>query len=302
MVNKTQNKGSTIAIVIFSLFILSSLVAVFIGANSDMSGAKEKILVIPLRSTIVTETSGSLFKSEGTSSSEIISLIDKAEEDPDIAGVIFEIDSPGGSPVGSHEIVKKIKSMTKPKISVIRSAGASGAYWVASATDYIIADELSLTGSVGVFGSYLEFSGLLDDYNVTYQRIVAGEYKDIGSPFKELTPDERFELERKVTMMQEFFLDDVTNNRNLTRNQVAQIKSGIYYLGLESVELGLIDELGGTPQAKEYFKNILDSDVTLIKISNKKGLFDILGSVFSNNNYLFGREISSSNIPSIEFK
>jgi len=302
MGSKTQNTGTVIALVIFASFILISLFAVFLTSGGEGVGHKEKILVIPITNVIVTEASDSLFGGESSSSTEIIELIKEAEEDETISGVIFEIDSPGGSPVGSHEIVKKIKNMSKPKISVIRSAGASGAYWAASATDHIFADELSLTGSVGVFSSYLEFSGFLDDHNVTYQRVVAGDYKDIGSPFKELTSDERYELERKITMMHEFFLDDVANNRNMSRHQKAQIKSGIYYLGLESVEVGLIDSYGGIPEAKNYLGEKFDSDITLIRISKEKGLFEILGSVFSSNNFLFGKQIRGSSIPSMELR
>ena len=74
---------------------------------------------------------------------------------------------------------------------MITEIGTSGAYWIASATDKIFADKMTITGSIGVIGSYLEFAKLLERYNVTYQRLVSGRYKDIGSPFKEMNFDEK---------------------------------------------------------------------------------------------------------------
>jgi len=291
-----SNQWAVIIVVLIGLFFISVTFAAILsisGETTELIG-EGNVLVIPIKGTIMTGESDSFFSSATASSDKIVELIEKAEKDDQIDAVLFEIDSPGGSPVGSHEIVKAIKSMKKPKVSLIRGAGASGAYWAASATDYIIADELSLTGSVGVFSSYLEFSDFFQDNNITYQRIVGGEYKDIGNPLKKLTDSERNELQRKVTLMHKFFIDDVSKSRNLTRNQEAQIKTGIYFIGLESIELGLIDSYGSEKEAKEYFENRLNKTIEFSKISNKKGLLEMLGSFSSEHGYQMGKGLSEN--------
>ena len=103
----------------------------------------------------------------------------------------MEINSPGGSAVASDEIATAVKNAKKPVISLIREVGASGGYWVASASDYIIANRMSITGSIGVISSYLEFSGLMEKYGVGYERLVAGENKDLLTPYKKLEADQK---------------------------------------------------------------------------------------------------------------
>ena len=86
------------------------------------------------------------------------------EENKDIKAIVLEINSPGGSAVASDEIASAVKKSNKPTVAVIREAGASGGYWIASSTDHIIANRMSITGSIGVISSYLEFSGLIEKY------------------------------------------------------------------------------------------------------------------------------------------
>jgi len=146
------------------------------------------VALIPISGVIMTEESGSYFSSEIASSSEIVKSLHEAEESSQIKAIVLEINSPGGSAVASDEIgsaVKKAK-LKKPVVAVIRDAGASGGYWVASAADYIVANRMSITGSIGVLSSYLEFSGLMEQYGVTYEKLTAGKYKDMGNPFEKL--------------------------------------------------------------------------------------------------------------------
>jgi len=127
---------------------------------------------------------GSSFGQEIVSSKTIVDFLKDAEEKSRVEAVVLEINSPGGSAVASDEIASQIKKMEKPVVVVIREVGASGGYWVASAADYVIANRMSITGSIGVISSYLEFSGLMERYGVSYERLVAGEYKDTFSRVK----------------------------------------------------------------------------------------------------------------------
>lgn len=291
---RSFNPWPIVIFVVGALFFLSWIFALIISlSGSSTYESAGNVLVIPINGEISASGGSSFISGSGTKSYDVVKRIDDAEKDSNIKGVLFEINSPGGTPVASHEIVARIKAMEKPNAALIRDVGASGAYWVASASDYIIADELSLTGSVGVFSSYLEFSGIMDDYNITYQRIVGGEYKDIGSPFRVLKDEERVELERKVKLMHDYFLNDVAESRNLSRQQYAEVKSGIFFIGLESLELGLIDEFGRELEAKNYFKELLGEDVSFARFSEKRSFFDAFGLKSDVLGFWVGKGISS---------
>src|SRR3989344_1664750 len=180
-------------IVLVVLFVLALLSLMFAGLMTFMSADSDipvlgsaTVAVIPIEG-VITTAEDDLF-SDVANSRDIVDLIKEADNNPNVKAIVFEINSPGGSPVASEEIANAIKQTSKPTVAYIREVGASGGYWIASATDRIFASRMSITGSIGVIGSYLEFDGLLDKYNITYRRLVGGKYKDIGSPFKELTP------------------------------------------------------------------------------------------------------------------
>jgi len=148
----------------------------------------------------------------------------------------------------------KIKSIDKPTVSVIRDVGASAAYWVATSTDRIYANRLSLTGSIGVIGSYLDFSDFIEEYNISYQRYVSGEFKDMGSPFKEPTKKEMGLFQDLINKMKEFFVNEVADNRNMTYEKVSELADGRIFLGIEAKELGLIDETGTKQDVVHYLE------------------------------------------------
>ena len=267
----------------FMFLVLGLLLAPF--STSTTSSGTGNILVIPIHGEITTTGTASFFY-RGASSTDIVRLLEEAEENNRVHGVVLEIDSPGGTPVASHEVVKALKKFSKPKVAVIRETGASGAYWIASATDYVISDELSLTGSVGVMAGFLNFHGFLRDYNITYEQLSGGEYKDAGSPFREMTSAEREELVAKVELMHSFFAADVASNRGLDEWQKERIMTGIFFLGLEAKDLGLVDEFGGEKEAKEYFERVLERDVELFRKPRRTGFMDAflgLSNAFSFN-------------------
>ncbi|MBI3883795.1 MAG: signal peptide peptidase SppA [Sphingobacteriales bacterium] len=168
--------------------------------------------------------------------------------------MLFEINSPGGSAVASEEIANAVKKANKTTVAWIREIGTSGAYWVASSSGHIVANRVSITGSIGVIASYLEFPGLLEHYNITYQRLVSGKYKDIGSPFKEMTPEEKAIFQQNLDTIRDYFVSEVAKNREMSKKDVDKIANGVFYLGAQAKELGLIDELGGKDEAINYIE------------------------------------------------
>jgi protease-4 len=257
--------GALIVIIIFS--------ALVIGASSPFGN---RIAVINMRGTIA---SGPTLLSETITPDETFSLIDKAENDPSIKAVLFVIDSPGGSVVASREISYAVNEMSKPTVCWMGDIAASGAYWIASSCDYVMADPLTITGSVGVTASYLEFSKLFEKYGVTYEQITSGESKDMGSPFRNMTSEERKKLEYIVNETFIYFLNDVKERRNLTQLQIDQIKNGDIFLGKDAVSLGLIDATGTLDDAKDRTEKIAGVENANFVTLQKKGLglLDLLG-------------------------
>ncbi len=279
--------------VIVLLIVL--VVALIYGIYSSGNISKTKnVAVIPIEGTIMSNKQTGLLTSKVATSDEIIKLINEAKKDKTIQGVIFKINSPGGSVVGSKEIGNSIKNLGKPTISVIREVGASGGYWIASATDYIIADEMSITGSIGVIGSGLEYSGLMEKYGVSYNRLIAGEFKDTGSPYREMTEEEKKIMLGKLGLIHDAFIKEVALNRNISYNDVKKIANGEFYLGIQAKEFGLIDSFGGIEDGREYFKAKLNvTNVKLLEKKSKTGLLDALTSAFFEGMFFIGKGISS---------
>jgi protease-4 len=235
-----------------------------------------KIAVIRIRGVIAPSPE---LLTETFTPDEAFSLLQRAEDDPAIKAVLFMIDSPGGSVVASREIAYAVRTMKKPTVCWMGDIAASGAYWVASSCDHIMADPLTLTGSIGVTASYLEFSKLFEKYGVTYEQITSGESKDIGSPFRNLTQKEREKLEYITQEIFSYFLSDVKEKRNLTQAQIEQISSGDIFLGKDAVALGLIDSVGTLNDAKEKAKALAGVEYADFVTLERKGmnLFELLG-------------------------
>lgn len=280
--------GVLLVLGLISLMFAAILSGGFSGSGFDIGG---KIALIRINGEI--GASDSLFSS-GVSPESIIGLIDKAEDDLEVKAVIFEINSPGGSPVATEEIANKIKSMKKPKICYIRDMGASGGYWIASSTDRIFASRMSLVGSIGVIGSYVEFAGLMDRYNLTYRRLVSGKYKDVGSPLREMTSEEQAMIQVQLDSIHSYFIDSIAENRKLSKDKVEEMATGQVFLGLEAKELGLIDEFGGKDEAKKYFEDKFNTTLEIAEFKQEMTFMELLSEVSTQQSYSMGRGIGDS--------
>ncbi len=286
-----MSKLKTILILIIVLWIISSITSNFIG-NVNQFGFN-KIAVIPINGIISSTDSG--FFESGTIPNDIIESLKKADKDNSVKGIILEINSPGGTFVASEQIANAVKQTEKPVVALITELGASGAYLVASSADLIIADRASITGSIGVTSSYLEFSGLLEKFGVDYERLVAGKYKDIGSPLKDLNVEERNLFEKKLNKLHGFFIEEISINRNLPEEKVRELATGIFYLGIEAKDLGLVDLLGDKELAINEVKKLANiEEATLIKFEKRKTFLDLLTGVSAHSSYYFGQGFGKS--------
>lgn len=288
-----KSKWGEVIKIIAILAVLSFIVSGFISFLREEDFKEGNVALIPIKGVIASEKYG-VFGEEVADSPTIVKFIEEADKNPQIKAMIFEINSPGGSPVATEEIANAIERTNKTTVAWIREIGTSAGYWVASSCDKIVASRMSMTGSIGAIVSYLEFSGLLQDYNVTYQRLIAGKYKDIGTPFKPLNVDERKLLQDYLDKMHSYFISAVANNRGLPEEKVRKIATGMFYLGEEAKEMGLVDVLGGKEEAKEIIEKELNITAEIVEYKEERRLIDLLGGVFSQQSFFVGKGIGSS--------
>jgi protease IV len=295
---KNNEWGRKLKIVIYVLLIL--WIVSFFTAKIVSEDMGNKVAFIPIEGAIVGASSDFPFSSGVLSSQTIVKFLENAEKNKAVKAVVLEINSPGGTVVASKEIMSVVKEMDKPVVAWIREIGTSGAYWVASASDYIIADEMSLTGSIGVNAAYLEFSGLMNEYGVGYEDLKAGEYKDIGNPYEKLIGKEKKILQEKIEIIHEAFIESVAENRGLDVESVKEFSEGLYYLGVEGMDLGLIDEFGGKKEAKLKAEELAGyGNLTEVKYEvDKSGFFGIFDKLSSNGAYSVGRGVGDSLVES----
>lgn len=282
--------------IILTTVILLWMAAFFIslGFGDDSEIITNGIAIVPIKGIISPEDSNDFLSGSGMGSDTIINNLKKAKDNDGVKAVILEINSPGGTVVASREVANYVKSLSekKPVVAWIREVGASGAYWIASGSDFIIADEMSITGSIGVLSSYLQFSDLFEKYGVKYERLVAGELKDVGSPYRDLSEAERRLMNVKLKKIQDLFVKDVAENRKLSTTQINEIKSGFFYLGIEAKDLGLVDELGGRELAIEKAKELGKiKNGKVVEYKPKRNLLEIIEKFTNKAFFYMGRGI-----------
>lgn len=296
---QTENKPKPARSITKSI-ILTFLAAIFILlillpiTLSLFDGSRYgNVALIPI-SGVLTVDGGSYLGQSTISSETIVSFIEEAEDNEMIEVIFLEINSPGGSAVASDEIAQAVKKAEKPVIAIIREVGASGGYWVASAADYVIANRMAITGSIGVLSSYLEFSGLMEEYGVNYERLVAGERKDIGTSYRKLEEGERQLLQAKINKIHDFFIEEIARNRELDEKVVRGLATGEFYLGVEALPLGLIDQLGDKGTAEKYIQeNFAIEEADYVVYATEPSIFELLGSVVSQFFFRMGEGFGS---------
>jgi protease-4 len=204
-----------------------------------------------------------------------------ADDDPGIDAVLLRVNSPGGSPAASWEVYQAIAAMEKPVVVSVADVTASGAYYFSSAADYIVAAPGSSVGSIGVILVAPDLQGLFEKVGVRYTVLTRGEYRDIGSLGREMTPAERDVLLQQMDRIYEQFIQDVAVGRDLEAAAVRKLATGLTYPGEEALTLGLVDEVGSYRDAVRAAAELagLDPEAAQVRDLNPaggSGLLDLL--------------------------
>jgi protease-4 len=218
------------------------------------------------------------------SSAPVIQQLEDLGGRSDVQALVLRIDSPGGSVVAAQEVYRELQKIReRDGLVILTSMGnvaASGAYYIACASDVIMASPGTITGSIGVIASWTQYDELLRWAMLKNVVIKSGELKDAGNPARELTAGERAYHQALVNELHGQFVDAVAESRGLTVEDVLQFSDGRVVTGHQALELELVDEIGNLSDAVERAAQLagLDEDTQLLRKRRDRplNLFDLL--------------------------
>jgi len=237
-------KKNPVLIVLLTAAVLGVIFFVVLFLTSSLSGRKTAaaLSVIEADRVAMVKIEGLLISSE-----HVVEELNDYADDPSVKAIVIRIDSPGGGVVVSQEIYNAVKNAKKEGKKIIVSMGsvaASGGYYVAAAADKIVANPGTLTGSIGVKMEFANVEKLLEKIGVKGMVVKAGEFKDIGSPYRDMTPQERKLLQDVIDDVHSQFIKAVAEGRNLPEADVRAIADGRIFTGQQALALKLVDTLG----------------------------------------------------------
>src|SRR3990172_1138591 len=228
--------GITIGIFFLGgIFVLFTLSLFFLPSDDDtLSTSGERVAVVELNEPIL-------------SSTEIVRQFKKYRENKSIKAIVFRVESPGGGVAASQEIyeeVKKTRDAGKPVVVSMGSVAASGGYYVSCGASRIVANPGTLTGSIGVIFQFLHFNELMNKIGIDASTFKTGKYKDIGSPLRKTTEDEKRFFDQLLGDVYDQFVTVVALERKLDRKKVLEYADGRVFTGRQAREYGFVDTLG----------------------------------------------------------
>ena len=216
---------------------------------------------------------------------DTIEHIRRFREDEDIKAIVIRIDSPGGAVGPSQEIYREIRKTveTKKVVASMGAVAASGGYYVACATDGIVANPGTITGSIGVIMGYTNFRQLLDKIGMVPVVIKSGPYKDTGSPTREMRDDEREILQSITGDIHEQFVTAIAEGRKMDRAQVEQAADGRIFTGEDAKARGLVDRLGNFEDALEWAGKLGGIDGEVVPVYARDDKLSLLRYLMSSS-------------------
>jgi len=214
------------------------------------SAAREKVLMIDIDGTISSALETGFLAREKSVVARVFERLERAAADPLVKAVILRLDTPGGEVTASdivyHEVLRFKERTGRPVVGLMMSVAASGGYYIASACDVIVAHPSSLTGSIGVISIFPSLESLMSKVGVKVNVIKSGPSKDSGSPFREMTEEDRKLFQVIIDEYYEGFLEVVARGRKgkVPAADLRTIADGRIYTAPQALKLGLIDAVG----------------------------------------------------------
>lgn len=263
----------------------------------EQGTSDKKIVKLSIDGTIMANTSTSFFEKEGYNHQLFLEELEQIKQDGDVAGMLLEVNSPGGGVYESAEIARLIKAIQAdrkiPLYVSMKGMAASGGYYVSASADKIYATEETMTGSIGVIMSNLNLAGLLDKLGVEDTTVKSGEMKDVGSTTRKWTDKDREVLQTMVDNSYNRFVKIVSEGRKMDEGTVKKIADGRIYDGEQAVENGLVDAIAYPDEVLAALKseNKLDNATVVEYQSSDNSLLSFLPFNVSS---FFSKEAKSS--------
>jgi protease IV len=259
----------------FFLFLLAVFTLVYValhagGQRAGLHAFGDKIGVVDLDGVILDP-------------SDVVEQLRKFADDDSIKAILIHVNSPGGGVAASEEIYREVKRIRDEKhkhiVADIETVGASGAYYVSSATNKIYADSGSVVGSIGVIAEWVNYGDLLKWAKLKPEVLKVGEFKDTGDPRRELTPAERQYLQGLIDNMYSQFVHAVADGRHVKDSDIKPIADGRVWTGEQALGMHLIDQIGDFRSAVEDTAravHISGEPVLVHPERDRKSLLDLL--------------------------
>jgi protease-4 len=260
----------------FFLFVLAVFTLVYLTLHaggeqaSAFGGFGSKIGVVELEGVILDPDT-------------VVTQLKKFADDDSIKAIILHVNSPGGGVAASEEIYREVKRIRDEKkkriVASISTVGASGAYYISSATNKIYADNGSVVGSIGVISEWVNYGDLMRWAKLKPEVLTVGEFKDTGDPTRELTPAERAYLQALIENMYGQFVQAVADGRHAKADDIRAIANGKVWTGQQALAMKLIDQVGDFQDAvKETAKSvgITGEPVLVHPEKDRKTLLDLM--------------------------
>lgn len=237
------------SIAVFMVIVYGGFIALLLSGRAGTPGSSDTIALIRLEGVISDSNTLGALETSGVETEDLISQLRDADADPAVKAILLRINSPGGTVAASQEIYRELMRVSKPVVSSIGDIGASGAYYIASASDRIMAAPSSAVGSIGVIMEVPNLAGLLKKIGVDYVVVTSGKYKDIGNPARKLSDEEIEILQGQSESAYRIFIKDVAKGRDVDVAKVEQWADGLTYPGEEARKKGMIDAIGNYQDA-----------------------------------------------------
>lgn len=252
-------------------FLLLTLVNI-LGPDLDVSG-EDRIALIRVEGVIL-------------DAQQTVGDLKKYGESPSVKAIVLRIDSPGGGVVPSQEIYSEVlKARTEGKVKVVTSMGnlaASGGYYIAAATDRIVASPGTLTGSIGVIMELANVQGLMEKVGVQSVVIKSGKHKDLASPFRTMSVEDRAILQTVLDDVHDQFIQAVAAGRAMKVDEVRALADGRVFTGRQARTAKLVDELGDLQDAIKLAGKMggIAGEPRVVETRKRFSLRDVLGNFF----------------------
>jgi protease IV len=215
---------------------------------------------------------------------ELVAQLRQARLDQFVRAVILRVNSPGGSVVASAEIYNQVldlKRAGKPVVASFGEVAASGGYYISAGASRIVSDPSTFTGSIGVILILVNLEEAAGNLGIEPIVVKSGRLKDIGSPFRDLTEEERGIFQALIDESYERFVDVVSEGRHLPESEVRELATGQPYSGQQALDAGLVDSLGGFDRAVEVAERLAGIDnASVVEYQPRITLQEILGGGF----------------------